>query len=293
MAPHFLSPPFHLPDGRDGRLVGYLRDDDWGSATTLLRDVVSDDTTDWKWLVLLAYVRFRDASDVLPDELTDAAREALSLLERAMQHGAPHDEIAPFRQAVEDTLDQLSRGEEALLGKLKAGDDASALSDEELENVAVLVGRSQPHRAARLFLALAERQQGDAARLSHARAALLDAQVGFEGVKTLLDEALTWDWSKRPLADDRLTLEGIETALLEHATGADFVAQWQLATERGQALGFPFPAAWPHQERLLRRLLHLRDSVRARALAARIESERTELPRQLAERVKAAQFEQV
>ena len=30
--------------------------------------------------VLLAYARFRDASDVLPDELTEASREALALL---------------------------------------------------------------------------------------------------------------------------------------------------------------------------------------------------------------------
>jgi tetratricopeptide (TPR) repeat protein len=291
---HFLSPPFDLPEGKDARLLHHLEEDDWASAATMLRDVVTPQTTKWKWLVLLAYVRFRDASDVLPDELTDASREALSLLTRAMEHGAPYDEVAPFREAVERTLDQLSRGEEALLSKLKAGDDASDLSDEELENVAVLVGRAHPARAAKLFEALAARQKDDVAHLSHTRAALAQAQAGqFEVAKPALESALTRDWSKRPLSDERLTLEAVETTLLEHATGAEFVAQWQLATERGQSLAFPFPSVWPHQERLLARCLALRDFARARSLASRIESERTELSQVLSERLKAAQLEQV
>ncbi len=290
---HFLSPPFDLPADQDARLLHHLEEDDWASAATMLRDVVTPETTEWKWLVLLAYVRFRDASDVVPDELTDASREALSLLTRAMEHGAPYDEVAPFQEAVERTLDQLSRGEEALLSKLK-GDDASGLNDEELENVAVLAGRSQPARAAKLFEALAARQKDDTAHLSRTRAALAQAQAGqFDAAKAALESALTRDWSKRPLSDERLTLEAVETTLLEHATGADFVAQWQLATERGESLAFPFPSVWPHQERLLARCLSLRDFVRARALATRIESERTELSQVLSERLKAAQFEQV
>jgi hypothetical protein len=245
--------------------------------------------------VLLAYVRFRDASDVLPDELTDATREALGLLERAMQHGAPHDEVAPFREAVERTLDQLSRGEEALLARLGRDDDASALSDEELESVAVLLGRAQPERSAKLFDALAARQKDSPLRhVNAARAALARVAAGkFDEAKPALDAAMTHDWSQRPLADDRLTLEAVETTLLEHATGAEFVGLWHLATERGAALAFPFPSVWPHQERLFARCLALRDFTRARALATRIESERTELPRALAERLKAVHVEQV
>lgn len=295
MPQHFLAPPFHLPEGRDARLVHHLEEDDWASATTLLRDVVTPQTTEWKWLVLLAYVRFRDATDVMPDELTDASREALALLQRAMDQGAPLDEVAAFREAVERTLDQLSRGEEALLAKLGRDDDSSGVSDEELENVAVLVARSQPERAARLFDALAARQKDSPLRhASAARAALARAAAGkFDEAKPALEAALSADWSKRPLSDERLTLEAVETVLLEHATGAEFVALWHLATERGAALAFPFPSVWPHQDRLFARCLALRDFTHARSLATRIENERAELPRALAERLKAVRVEQV
>lgn len=291
--PHFLAPPFDLPGGRDPRLVRHLEDDDWASATTLLRDVVTVQTTNWRWLVLLAYARFRDAADVLPDELVDASREAVRLLDRAMEHGAPHDDVAPFREAVERTLDQLSRGEEALLAKLGPGDDAKALSDEELESVCFLVERSNPVRAAKLFTALAQRA-GPLATAARARAALALARSGaFEAAKPELEAVLTKDWSKRPLSDERLALEAAETALLEHASGSEFVALWHLAEARGTALAFPFPSAWPHQERLFSKCLSLRDITRARALAQRMEAERPELPEALAERFRAVRLEQV
>ncbi len=291
--PHFLAPPFELPAGRDARLVKHLEDDDWASATTLLRDVVTPDTTTWKWLVLLAYVRFRDAADVMPDELVGASREAVTLLNRAMEHGAPHDEVAPFLEAVERTLDQLSRGEEALLAKLGPGDDAQALTDEELESVCFLVDRENPARAAKLFKALADRE-GPLATASRARAALALARAGqFEAAKPELESVLTRDWSKRPLSDERLALEAVETLLLEHATGAEFVALWHLAEARGTALAFPFPSAWPHQERLFAKCLSQRDISRARALAQRMEEERLELPEALVERFRAVRLEQV
>lgn len=295
MSQHFLAPPFHLPEGRDARLVHHLEEDDWASATTLLRDVVTPSTIEWKWLVLLAYVRFRDASDVMPDELTDASREALGLLTRAMDHGAPFESVAPFREAVERTLDQLSRGEEALLAKLGRDDDASGVSVEELDNIATLVTRTQPARAVKLFEALAERQKETPLRhASLARAALARVAAGkFGEAKPALEAAMSEDWSKRPLSDERLTLEAVETALLEHATGAEFIALWQLATERGTAMAFPFPSVWPHQERLFLRCLEVRDFNHARALATRIENERAEVPRALAERFRAVRVEQV
>jgi hypothetical protein len=291
--PHFLAPPFDLPAGRDQRLVKHLEDDDWAAATTLLRDVVTPETITWKWLVLLAYVRFRDAADVLPDELVDASREAVLLLNRAMEHGAPHDDVGPFLEAVERTLDQLSRGEEALLAKLGADDDASALNDEELESVSFLVERSNPARASKLFAQLAKRE-GPLAVAAQARAALALARSGaFEAAKPELEAVLTRDWSKRPLSDERLALEAAETTLLEHASGAEFVALWHLAEARGTALAFPFPSAWPHQERMFARCLALHDISRARSLAQRMEDERTELPEALVQRFRAVRLEHV
>jgi hypothetical protein len=288
--PHFLEPPFHLPDGRDARLVHHLQEDDWASAATLLSNVVGPQTTEWKWLVLLAYVRFRDATDVVPDELTAASRQALELLDRAMHHGAPLADVAPFREAVERTLDQLSRGEDALLGRLSSSGEPSALTDEELEHAAVVLGRTAPSRSAALFEHLALRQARSPLRVaSSARAALAWVEAGqFDKAKPTLEAVLLEDWSKRPLADERLVVEAVETVLLEHLAGDEFVALWHLASERGQALAFPFPAAWPHQERLMNRLLTLRDYPRARALAQRIESERIEVSSALAERLELA-----
>ena len=291
--PHFLAPPFDLPEGRDARLVKHLEDDDWASAITLLRDVVTPQTENWRWLVLLAYTRFRDAADVMPDELVAASREAVLLLQRAMEHGAPHDDVAPFLEAVERTLDQLSRGEEALLSRLGPGDDPAALNEEELETVCFMVDRDNPARAAKLFAALAARQ-GPLATAARARAALALARSGaFEAARPELEDVLTKDWSKRPLSDERLALEAAETLLLEHASGAEFVALWHLAEARGQALAFPFPSAWPHQERLFSKCLSLRDVTRARALAQRMEEERLELPQALVERFRAVRLEQV
>lgn len=290
---HFLAPPFDLPGGRDARLVKHLEEDDWAAAITLLRDVVTPETTAWKWLVLLAYVRFRDAFDVMPDELVDASREAVQLVNRAMEHGAPHEDVAPFLEAVEGTLDQLSRGEEALLAKLSPGDDPKALGDEELESACFLLDRHQPARAAGLFTALAERN-GPLATAWKARAALALARAGhFEQAKAALEAALAADWTKRPLSGERLALEAAEVTLLEHAQGPEFVALWHLAEERGAALSFPFPSAWPHQERVFERCLQLHDLPRARALAQRIEGERAELPEALAARLKSVRLEQV
>jgi hypothetical protein len=284
--PHFLAPPFALPDAGDARLLYHLEQDDWTAATTLLREVVKPDTTHWKWLVLLAYVRFRDASDVMPDELTDASREGVSLLSRAMELGAPYQEVAPFLDVVERTLDQLSRGEEALLAKLGEDDRSDALTDEELESVAFLLDKHAPQRAMKLFEALQQRAGASEKSVAWAaRAALSCVRAqSFEAAKPALEAVLTADWSKQGLSGERLTLEAVETELLEQATGDEFNALWLLAVERGSALAFPFPSAWPHQERLFARCVALHDLVRARTLAQRMEDERQELPSWLKER---------
>lgn len=289
---HFLAPPFDLPGGRDQRLVKYLEDDDWASAITLLRDVVTPRTTEWKWLVLLAYVRFRDAADVMQDELVDAAREALQLLDRAMDHGAPHEQISPFKEAVERALDELSRSEEQLLAKLGPQDDPQALTNDELENVCFLLERSNPARAAKLFGELAKRG-GPTAVAAEARAALAAARGDFERAKPALEAVLKKDWARGPLRNERLALEAVETTLLEHASGEEFKRLWALAEERGTALQFQFPSAWPHQERLFNRCVVLNELPRARALARRIEEEREELSDDLLQRLRSVRLPQV
>lgn len=270
---HFLAPPYGLPDAADARLIRHLQDDDWAAATTMLRDVVSPDTTNWRWLVLLAYVRFRDAADVMVDELTPAAREALQLLDLAMKHGAP-DDVAPFREAVETALDGLSRDEEALLTKWDSARES--LSLEELEQVAFLLRRDAPTKAAEAFEALNAKQPSAGAK------ALAALSRGAD--QSTLEALLAEKWSK----EDRLVLEEVETALLEKVTGAEFVALWQLAEAKGRELDFQFPMAWPHQERMFARAWALGDFALARRLGTRMKEERSELPKALREKLEAA-----
>ncbi len=272
MAPlvmHFLAPPWGLPGALDGRLRGYLEDDDWASAGTLLRDAVGGAEADWRWLVLLAYVRFRDASEVMTDELVPAAREALELLERAGALGAPHSELAPLREAAEAALDSLTREEEALAQKWAARE---AMTADELEQLAFSWRRDAPDKAAEVFDALLAQRPSPGVK---ALAALCRGAA----LEPLLSEA--WE------LPERVVLEEVETALLERAAGAEFVALWQLAEENGRKLDFPFPSAWPHQERLFARAWALKDFSLARRLGERIKAARHELPAALKEKIDA------
>lgn len=285
-----LSPPWGLPGEGDARLLGYLKDEDWASAQTLLRDALpAHSEAPAAWLALLAYARFRDATEVMVDELAEACRECLQLLERAAALGAPVEGVAPLREAAERALDEVSREEVRLSGQLGAGDDAAALSEEDLEACAFLFWRQAPGRAARLFSQLAARRQGPGAVVARARGALCLVEAGRrEEAQPLLEASFAHDWTQPGLSVERLVLESVETALLEGAAGDDFRALWRLAEERGAALRFPFPSAWPNQEKLLSRCLSLGESVKARAVAQRIEDGRHELSRALAEAISMA-----
>jgi len=270
---HFLAPPYGLPDALDSRLYAYLQDDDWASASTLLRDAVAPKNVNWKWLVLLAYVRFRDASEVLVDELTPAAREALGLLDRAMEQGAQLGEIAPLQDAVEAALDQLTREEEALSGQWERAPET--LTADELERLAFIYRRDAPAKAASVFDALyAKRPSPGVKALS-----VLSLGANAGELEALLSE----NWEK----PERLVLEEVETALLEKVSGAEFEIHWRWATEKGKALDFEFPTAWPNQERVFLRLWSLGEHRRAQVLGDRMKEERLELPAMLREKLDA------
>jgi hypothetical protein len=289
-----LNPPWDLPGEADARLLAYLRDDDWASAQTLLRDAVAMAEPKASWLALLAYVRFRDASEVMVDELPEACREGLALLDRAAEQGAPMEGLMPLREAMERALDDVSREELRLTAQLGKEDDAAALSDEDLEACAFLLWRWAPSRAAGLFAQLAARATGMKALVARARGALCLVEAGRrDEAQPLLEAAFAQDWTQPGLSGERLVLESVETALLEGATGDDFTALWRLAEARGQALKFPFPSAWPNQERLLKRCLGLGDGPRARAVAQRIEDGRHELSRALTDLVRQARLARV
>jgi hypothetical protein len=279
---HLFALPFGLPEDRDARLVRYLRDEDWGPALVLLRDVVTAESTNPKWLLLLAFVRFHDATDIMVEQLAEATREALTLIERALEHGASFEAVTPFREAVERVLDEVSRDELKVLAEFEATPDASG---ELLARAAFLWWKKDPARAAALFETLAARSEKGPALVARTRAALCLAEAHAPTASERLAACIHADW--RGLERERSVLETAETTLLEQLTGAEFDVMWTLAEAKGTQLALSFPSVWPNQERLLARCLALGEHVRARAVALQID-QRDEVSAALKQQVFAA-----
>jgi len=294
---HALAPPWHLPGDRDSTLIDYLRDEEWGRAVTMLRDVITTDTTEPKWLLLLAYSRFRDACDVMFDERLPAAQEALMLIDRAVAGGLSLDEVTPFRAEVETVLDQETRAELAVLAKLPAeGESLETTPLDLLADGAFRLWSAEPARAGALFEAVARRLKAetpDTSVTASIRAGLCFNDAGqFERAKPLLELALTADWSLPHLRQERSLAETAITALLMNATGSEFEALWLLATVSGERLKLPFPSVWPNQEMLLKRCAEVSEFLKARLIANRIEESRDTLPRALSELIAHVRLEE-
>ncbi len=293
---HFLAPPFGLPGERDADLLEALRDEAWADALTLLRDVVTDATDDPRWLLLLAWARYRDAMDVMVDHRLAASQEALALIDRALACGAPLDAVAPFRREVEATLDEESRAELEVLSQLPASGDFSGVPVDVLLDAGHRLWDAEPARAAQAFDAAARALAAspDDALVARISAGLChDAAGEYAKSQLLLEAALTADWTKSRLRPERHLAEAAVTALLKRAHGPDFAALWELGLSLGRAHGLPFPSVWPNQEALLDACVARRDWPRARALAQRIEDGRAHLSRTLAGKLQRVRLEQV
>lgn len=287
-AKHVLAPPFGLPPGLDDRLLGYLRDEDWGNALTLLRDAVPESSRDAKLLVLLAHCRYRDALETMADQKMAACQEALALLDRAAQAGMPYDAVAPLREEVEATLAEETAHELSVLAKLPPeGAPLAEVPVPLLEEGAYLTWDSSPSRAGALFEAAAEKvksQPGLQALQFRIQAGICFARAGeLARAKPYLTEALNVDLATKGLDALRAPLEAAATQLLLTVSGAEFKHAWQVAMARGDALGLPFPSVWPNQEALLTRALALGERTHALAVARAIEDSRDEVPRALFE----------
>ncbi len=285
---HALAPPWHLPGDRDATLIDCLRDEAWGRAVTLLRDVVTPETNEPKWLLLLAYSRFRDACDVMFDERLPAAQEALALIDRAIAAGLPLGDVSALRTEVEDVLDEETRAELAVLAKLpEPGESLEGAPLDLLADGAFRVWAAEPARAAALFEEVARRlksQPPDTSVTASIRAGLCFNDAGqFERAKPLLDLALTADWSLPHLRQERSLAETAITALMLRCEGAEFQALWLLGSALGERVKLPFPSVWPNQEALLKRCAAIRDFPKAWLIAGRIEETRDTLPRALSE----------
>jgi hypothetical protein len=113
------------------------------------------------------------------------------------------------------------------------------------------------------------------------------ARAGSPHARAFLDEALAVDVKTKGLETFRAALESAAVALLKQLSGPDFRKAWAVAQERGAALGLPFPSVWPNQEELLTRCIVLGEQALAIQLVGLIEESRQELPRALAEVLRA------
>jgi hypothetical protein len=286
-AEHLLAGPWGLPGNLDAELARALEQEDYGTALALLRDALPENPSP-RLRVLLAFVRFQDALEVMVTELMPACQEALALLEQAAEGGLPLEAVAPLREEVERVLAEETAREL----------DAERMTDARAESApleAVLEAASRlrapaPARAAELFLVAARRDTPERAPIHRADAAIALHQAGRTAeARPLLEATLGLDWTTPTLYPESLHLDWAATLLLEqaHAAGdtAAFESIWARALAVGRQLQRPFPANWLNQERLLTLLITREDGARAAHVATRIEARRGYLPRALAAQV--------
>jgi tetratricopeptide (TPR) repeat protein len=289
-AEHLLAGPWGLPGNLDAELGRALEQEDYGTALALLRDALPA-APEPRLLVLLAFVRFQDAREVLVTELLPACQEALGLLERATEAGVPLDAVAPLREEVEHALAEETMRE--LAAERMTAERAEGPPLEEVLEAASRLRATRPARAAELFLVAARRVGPDRAPVHWTEAGIALHQAGRTAeAHPYLEAALALDWRAPALWPERLHVDWAAALLLEqaHAAGDDaaFDSLWARALAQGRQLQHPFPANWLNQERLLALLLTRKDGARAAQVATRIEASRGYLPRALAAQVAEA-----
>jgi tetratricopeptide (TPR) repeat protein len=286
-AEHLLAGPWGLPGDLDAELAQALEQEDYGTALALLRDALPA-SPEPRLLVLLAFVRFQDALEVMVSELVPASQEALGLLERAVEAGLPWDAVAPLREEVERVLAAETVLELQAEGMTPERAEAAPL--EQVLEAASRLRASHPARAAELFLVASRRDTPERAPVHRTDAGIALHQAGRAAeARPLLEAALALDWHAPALWPERLHVDWAATLLLEQAhqarEPARFEAVWAQALSLGRQLQRPFPANWLNQERLLTLLLERGDGARAAHVATRIEASRGYLPKKLAAQV--------
>jgi hypothetical protein len=290
--PHFLAPPWGLPAPVEKRLVRHLAEGDNASALVLLRDHVPEQPADPRLLLILAHVRFRDAVEVMVDELLPASMEALALIDRAVAAGVDPATVQAFRTEVEQVLSEQTAAELRTFAAIPEDRNYAAMELETLVDAAYRNWDADPATAAAMFEAAAAKRAGSPAAFNERlRAGLCRAAAG-EAAKArpVLLEATTFDWKAAGLWMDRSMSEAAFVALLEQDASdeAAFARRWDEAVARGAQLERPFPSIWPNQEKLLDLCLARGDGPRAKVLAGLVEGSREELSKALAAKIRAA-----
>ncbi|WP_224361655.1 hypothetical protein [Hyalangium versicolor] len=289
-AEHLLAGPWGLPGNLDAELARALEQEDYGTALALLRDTLPPEPSP-RLLVLLAFVRFQDALEVMVTELVPACQEALALLERASEAGVPVEAVAPLREEVERVLAEETVRE--LAAERMTPERAEGAPLEEVLEAASRLRATHPARAAELFLLAARQDDPERAPIHRADAGIALHQAGRTAeARPLLEAALALDWRTPALWQDSLHVDWAGTLLLEQAHAARdaqaFDTFWAQALAQGRQLHRPFPSNWLNQERLLTLLIARGDGPRATYVATRIEASRHYLPRALAAQVAEA-----
>lgn len=285
-----LAAPWGLPASIEAKLTSFIEDDDPEAVSLLLTDEAFAPGRDPRLLAMLAHAKLELArTRVGLEQAVPLLAEAKTHLDSAREQGVDPRAVDALEDDVTKALDQASRRELAVLHAAHAPDRAS---DEDLEDAAWVLEKSEPARAADLFDRLADRQ-GAAGFDSRVRAALARFKGGDEQrARPILEEALDYDWKNAEAWAGRLITESAFTTLLADAANARdlerFQALWSQALERMNALGVRFPAVWANQKQLLDLCLLIEDGDRANYVGRRIREAWPWVPRALQARLMAA-----
>lgn len=301
VARHWIA---ELPDDARAEVLSCLHGDDYAGIVRCLKEHrESCSEVGAAALLVEAYATYRDAMEVMVDQVVPACQAALELLAKARAAGADDREATQLGQEIERTLlkaVQQVQEEESQLQEATAAADPDLLSRMAHRRW----DRVRSKEAAELFLQAADAERAAASRRGRGRADhsfnyLVRAGLCFheagltDRAQPLLEAALVFDWKSAGLWADRHMTEWAFAALLEsHARQPDaegFRRLWSQAVQRGEELEQPFPSIRPKQERLLELSMQLGDKECCRHVLARIQSREERIPKPVREQIARAE----
>jgi tetratricopeptide (TPR) repeat protein len=248
-----------LPPPLQEQLEQLLEEEQYGDAAVLLEEhLAQGGERTPAVLVTLADCVYRDALEVMVDQIIPACQRALTLLDEVQASPRPPAGFRNLRGEISRVLTFHLREEAATQAEIHQAQKAGTLTAEQLSHKAYrLWDAGESLQAAELFLQAADKQQPDAAITERARAGFCLAEAGqWDRARPLLQETAEFDWRAAGLWNDRYDSEKAYAWLLLDAAArqdrAGFRDLWERAVRRGDALELEFPSIRPHQERLLR-----------------------------------------
>jgi tetratricopeptide (TPR) repeat protein len=284
-----------LPPPLQEQLEQFLDEEEYGDAAVLLEEhLASGGERTPALLVTLADCVYREALEVMVDQIIPACQRALSLLDEALASPKHPPGLKPMRAEIQRVLAFHLREEASTQDEIHQAEKAGTLTAEQLAHKAYRLWEAgECLQAAELFLQAAAKEQPDEAITERARAGFCLAEAGqWERARPLLQETAEFDWQAAGDWNDRGDSETAYAWLLLDAAAredrAGFRELWGRAVRRGEALDFQFPSIRPLQERLLRACVDLTLRDECAQLIAAVNRSYKRVPAKLKELLEAA-----